>query len=79
MKFQSSWQDLPSSCQDLILWQCVVDIILEEELTKFQIMSITNIKTPRKLLPVAIRYTAGAVIRKLLDKHKLNTLLTMVC
>ena len=75
-------EDLPSSCQDLILWQCVVDIILEEELTKLETTTIHHSeKTRRKLSPVeqnAIRYTAGSVIRKLLDKYKLNTSLTKV-
>jgi hypothetical protein len=67
----------PSSCcHDLILWQCVVDVIVSKKLfsqLKETETSRKSVHCTRELSAVsenAIRYTAGSVMRKLLEKLK---------
>lgn len=65
---------LPSACcHDFILWQCIVDHLVERELKIPQALCLADGKYPRVLTHVeqnAITYTAGSVIRKLLDRYK---------
>ena len=64
---------VPSTCcDDYILWQCIIDKLLENEL---RIVKDTrpSSKPPRVLSHVeqnGIRYAAGSVIRKLETKYK---------
>lgn len=66
---------LPSTCcSDFILWQCVIDEIIAKELQVSRCTSESTTK-PRIVSHVeqnAIRYSAGYVIRKQLQKKKLD-------
>lgn len=70
---------LPSGClHDLILWQSLVNKVVEKELGH-GVPKIAKKGNLRKLTQVeqnAIIYTAGSVIRKLLDKYKSDTEMT---
>ena len=65
---------LPSDCcQDFILWQCIVDKVVEKELAVPETGTNNSERVPRKLSHVeqnAIAYCAGSVIRKMLNKWK---------
>ena len=72
---------LPSTCcYDLIMWQCIVDHIVKMELLSLSKESQTRSINDRRLSLVeenAIRYTAGFVIKKLLDKFQGDNEVTM--
>lgn len=59
-------------CHDYILWQCLLDEIFNEQLTIFKMKTLLQ-KNSRVLSHVeqnTIRFTASAVIRKLLEREK---------
>jgi hypothetical protein len=63
---------LPSEvCDNFILWQCLLDVIVKRHLS-VSTRSETSIHRKPRILSIveqnAIRYTAGAVIRKLFEK-----------
>lgn len=72
---------LPSTCcYDLIMWQCVVDHIVKMELLSLSKESQTRSVNYRRLSLVeenAIRYAAGFVIKKLLEKFQGDNEVTM--
>ena len=60
-------------CQDFILWQLIVDKVVEKELELSRSRVCEKTEPPRILTLVeqnAIRYTAGSLIRRLLKKYK---------
>ena len=67
--------DLPTEvCQDIILWQCLIDKILEKETTLSRAehaQKLCQIFLPLNRIPYVTLH-AGAILRKLLDKNKSN-------
>ena len=62
-------------CNDMILWQCLLDKVLSNELSRSKCSAVRATKCHRVLSQVeqnAVRYTAGFVIRKLIEKNKFD-------
>ena len=71
----------PLCCsQDLILWQCILDVIIKKRIScvskRSEICKSGGVRKMSAVSENAVRYTAGSVMRKLLEMYKSDTEVT---